>query len=739
MSSPTIIEFEVSDKLKHYGVTRFGREGTTLLLMHKDKSIIFSIQKEGFLQTIREFEKASKDKIERQPQQAIIFQLSSDKYYQKVLGSDYVNHHEIVEEQNNQDTNSSTTTETDKAEAIEDEHTKRICSVSDAMRRHSGRITVIGMIVSVSELYQLVTKAVWKCHFCGEITEKKIKKITEPPIKPKKCFNCDSLGDFEELHQYINATALQLQDDVSQTGLDTLQVIVFDNDTEEIHVGENVKVIGKIEKLQDRTSRKYHSILLAESIEYEHRTKLILTHHDIQAIKRFAGKLPIYSKDCRIAYLINHKHRLVKMFAPNVIGHEDKKLALLLSLIGAPESNGVRGRIHELLIGPPGLAKTKLARELIQAKRNSRYVSAKNTTAKSLTGMVLKEDESYILNLGPVPLAKNAVCVINEFDKMYPEEQDNLLDVMEEGEFTVNKFAKLRTIKSPTTLIATANPKNNKWKDPDSISLDEIPFEAIILSRFDIVLIFRDTTEEQANREFAYKKTEYDERHILHNYNFLEKYIEYAKTINPLITEEANSILNEYWVRLKRREEFASTIRTLESLHRLSKAFARLYLCNRVGMKIAYETIDFMNKMLREFKISIYQINDPRSIAYDETIKLVQQQKAPIDLVEAIRMVCQKNNQVKHYIGTVFKQNRNKKLKVLCNKIIENESIRRTQLNPTVVQWIMDENTSNNESNSSRDLSDPSDQHFRDLQLQNNGNSSNDEEANANFYNNQYQ
>jgi replicative DNA helicase Mcm len=674
--------------------------------------------------------------MDRQTQQAIIFQLSSYKYYQKVLEYDYVNH-KVVEEQPNDKDNITSTTENDKAEAIEDEPTRRICSVSGAMRRHSGQITVVGMIVSLSELYQLVTKAVWKCDFCSKQIEKKIKKITEPPTKPKKCPNCDSMGDFEEFHEYINATTLHIQDDVPQTGLDSLQVVVFDNDTEEIHVGENVKIIGKIEKVQDRRSRKYHSVLLAESIQYEHRRKLILMHNDIEGIKRFAGKLPLHFKDSRMAYLINHKHRLVKMFAPNVIGHEDKKLALLLSLIGAPETNGIRGRIHELLIGPPGLAKTKLGRELIRARRNSRYVSAKNTTGKSLTGMVLKEEDSYVLNLGPVPLAKNAVCVINEFDKMFPEEQDNLLDVMEEGEFTVNKFAKLRTIRSPTTILATANPKNNKWKDSSSISLDEIPFEAIILSRFDIVLIFRDTIEEQANREFAYKKTAYDERHICHNYNFLEKYIEYARTINPLITEEARSILNEYWVRLKRREEFSSTIRTLESIHRISKAFARLHLCNRIDTKIAYETIDFMNNMLKEFEISIYQINDPRSIAYDETIKLIQQQKAPIDLIEAIRMVCQKNDQVKHYIGDIFKQSRNKKLKVLCNKIIENKkSIIRIQLNPTVVKWIMDENTSNNENNHSRDLRDLSDPHFRDLQLQNNGNSSNDNEDNTNFDNN---
>jgi hypothetical protein len=73
-----------------------------------------------------------------------------------------------------------------------------------------------------------------------------------------------------------------------------------------------------------------------------------------------------------------------------------------------------------------------------------------------------------------------------------------------------------------------------------------------------------------------------------------------------------------------------------------------------------------------------------------------------------------------------IQQNRNKKLKVLCNKVIENKkSIRRIQLNPTVVQWV-DETTTNNENNSSRDPSDLSDHHFRDLQLQNNGNRNND-------------
>jgi replicative DNA helicase Mcm len=270
---------------------------------------------------------------------------------------------------------------------------------------------------------------------------------------------------------------------------------------------------------------------------------------------------------------------------------------------------------------------------------------------------------------------------------MYSEEQDNLLDVMEEGEITVNKFAKLHTIKSPTTIIATANPRNNRWKDYNKIGLDEIPIESVILSRFDMVLVFRDITDEHASREFAYSKTGYDEKHIQHNYNFLEKFIEYARTIEPNITEEAKSMLNEYWIGLKKKQPLIITNRALESIHRIAKAFARLYLCN-VDTKIAYQTIKFMDKMFSEFYGCIYYVPEPRSLAYDETIKVIQQQKAPIDLIEAVKIVCQRNDQIKYYLGGIFKQNKNKKLRELCNNILENTSIQKIQSNPIVVTFV---------------------------------------------------
>jgi DNA replicative helicase MCM subunit Mcm2 (Cdc46/Mcm family) len=215
------------------------------------------------------------------------------------------------------------------------------------------------------------------------------------------------------------------------------------------------------------------------------------------------------------------------MFAPNVVGHYDDKLTLLLAAVGAPEyydkqtkQQLVRCRINTLLIGPPGEAKTVLGKEALKLRINSKYVSGKNTTGGSLTAMILSDDNQLTLHLGAAPLAKNAFLFVNEFDKLPDENKDNLLEVMEEGEIIVNKFAQLREISSPTTIIASANP-SEIWMYPNftSVQGEEIPFSRRILSRFDAICVFRDANTEEADIEYAYTKSSNIEKHINFNNN----------------------------------------------------------------------------------------------------------------------------------------------------------------------------------------------------------------------------
>jgi DNA replicative helicase MCM subunit Mcm2 (Cdc46/Mcm family) len=286
----------------------------------------------------------------------------------------------------------------------------------------------------------------------------------------------------------------------------------------------------------------------------------------------------------------------------------------LLAVIGAPEYYDKqtkhqlhRGRINALLIGPPGEAKTVLGKEALKLRMNSRYVSGKNTTGGSLTAMILSDENQLTLHLGAAPLAKNAFLFVNEFDKLQDESKDNLLEVMEEGEVIVNKFAQLREISSPTSIIASANPRNEIWMYQDEIELEEIPFSRRILSRFDAVCVFRDVNTEELDIEYAYTKSSNIEKHINFNNNFLQKIVEYARTIEPRLTPQAEGILNQYWIELRKNGNatYDTTKRTLEVIHRFTKAFARMNLSEIVDAEIAYRTTDFMNMMFRNFNLNI--------------------------------------------------------------------------------------------------------------------------------------
>ena len=66
------------------------------------------------------------------------------------------------------------------------------------------------------------------------------------------------------------------------------------------------------------------------------------------------------------------------------------------------------------------------------------------------------------------------------------------------------------------------------------------------LNRFDIILVFRDIKGEEADRAFADTKTEYDESHGEEepDYSLICKLFEYARSINPKLTQSARAHLS---------------------------------------------------------------------------------------------------------------------------------------------------------------------------------------------------
>jgi replicative DNA helicase Mcm len=373
-------------------------------------------------------------------------------------------------------------------------------SITTCLRLNEGNVTVHGTIASYSRVYKMIKSVSSECENCSFIQKKEYKiPILDYPnnIFNKKCIQC------EENHQkiaeeYINAVKIEIQDSDTFSEIEKLSCILFDEGTTDIQIGSKVIVAGSIQIIKQK-NKKSIPFVYASSIHYENKENLELSDRDIDALYRF--------KELKKDSLIE---ALTKMFAPSIIGLGIVKKGILLSAVSSSEGPNLdenRDRMHILLVGNPGTGKSKLTKECVKLVPNSRFESSQHASGKSLTAIVTKEDEDFCLRIGPVPLARDAICVLNEIGRTTPEDQGFLLDVMEEGEFTINKYGINAKIKSPTVIIASANPFNPANGLDDKINIYQIPIIKPVIDRFDLMFVLKDSTDEGEVRAYADKKT----------------------------------------------------------------------------------------------------------------------------------------------------------------------------------------------------------------------------------------
>jgi hypothetical protein len=278
-------------------------------------------------------------------------------------------------------------------------------------------------------------------------------------------------------------------------------------------------------------------------------------------------------------------------------------------------------------------------------------------------------------------------------------EHHHFLDTMEEGEFTINKYGKHYKIPANTSVVASANPINQKWKDTEKIDLNEIPTIEQNIQRFDIISVFRAPTSKAGMIKYLRQKREvkrkYDAGEFDDYIRFLRNYFKYVR--GPLfstitIKKEAEDMLDTYVYEMPDRG-ITALKRRRESLRRLVTARARLKLKNIADEEDAEEVMKFYNVMLMHEQKTIAVSKRPEIETRDVCIEILKKNKSfpysYIELMEIARKNANISEQVKQYIGPGdlnIEHNRN--VRNVVELLQQHSNIRQTRNRPITLQWV---------------------------------------------------
>ena len=584
------------------------------------------------------------------------------------MWSDAVTH--VTEQEMEEDTKNSMGTVTE------------LISVAEAIRRSSGKVAINGLIVGMSSVTQAIKETEFECSSCGQSDT----EVYNPPLfsqprsfssnNKRKCVFCNLIGYGPKRNTEVSAMIIQLQDEEKQNELENLNVVLYDTNTLNVRNGEKVMVAGELHVVQQSSGRSTRRItyLFANLIEYEtsQNDSTVLTEQDILEVEEFAKQPDMISK-------------LVDMFAPTVIGHEDKKLGTILMYVGAPETQDFRGRIHGLFIGPPGTAKSKLARAAYRlGQPYSRYSSAQGASGKGLTAIIDKDNDSYVLRNGVLPQAKNSLCVLNEIASLSMEDQRHLFDVMEEGKLTLDKYGFHKEIDSPTTVLATTNPEHGEWY-MDTVDKGQIPLRKELVDRYDLPFVFEPLRERKDKLSYAKQKLAILKDDIKEDHALLRNVIEHAKTFRPILSEEAEAMITDFWSSLNIL--VFPTNRVLDTIIRISFAFARLHFSNIVTAEIAKEAIQFLTNIYNAFDRNVAIVQDPREATCHEIAKFLQEiPNMPFEFQACINHAARKNSLVETYLGESPIDNNSSKYRDIADRfkqgLVGNGLISIVNMNP---------------------------------------------------------
>jgi replicative DNA helicase Mcm len=523
-------------------------------------------------------------------------------------------------------------------------------AVRSLRAEHLGRLIAIkGMVKRITEVRPQLASAAFKCRRCGAIiTEEQDEHLTLR--EPVECYEdqsgCGATGSFRLMLDPFEAKGATFEDtqkievEEAPEGLrggeqpQRLSAWVDEDLCNKVAPGDRVVLTGvlraNVKKQGGVKSSRLDLYFQAVGITTERKD-----YDDIQISPDEQAEIIRLSRDPDLY------HKLRDSLAPDIYGLEIEKEALLLQLFGGlpkrlQDGGRLRGDLHVLFVGDPGVAKSQLIRTSARLAPRGIYTSGQSTSAAGLTAAAVQDDSfgegRWTLEAGAMVLADKGLCAIDEIDKMRKEDRSAMHESLEQQTVSIAKAGLTATLQSRCAVVAAANPKTGRF-DPNVAFGDQIDLPPPLLSRFDLIFVLTDRPDasrdtalasaildvhrgnamlelldakpeaivDQADLQQALRRsTPPVERELF------RKYVAFAKReVFPVISKEAAAFIRDYYVRLRRGSggedagHVPLTARQLEAIVRLAEASARARLSDVAAIEDAERAQRLVETYLR--------------------------------------------------------------------------------------------------------------------------------------------
>lgn len=514
---------------------------------------------------------------------------------------------------------------------------------------HLGKLVAVkGLVKKVTEVRPKLQDAIFLCSRCGNA----IRMPQDEHLvlqEPQECYEdqggCGREAKFKlvigqhrgQKSHFVDTQKMEIQEAPEQMrgGEQPQRLNLFAEDDlcGMVRPGERITMNGvlrsSVRKDHGVKSTIFDIFLETNSVEkHEQEFEEIQTSDEEEEyIRRFARDPELYMK-------------MRDSIAPSLYGMQFEKMTLLLQLFGGvekrlPDKTRLRGDLHILLVGDPGVAKSQLIRYMAGLAPRGIYTSGKSSSGAGLTAAAVKDEFGegrWTLEAGAMVLADRGLLCVDEIDKMDKNDQSSMHEGMEQQSISVAKAGITATLQSRCSVLGAANPKSGRFDEFTPIG-EQINFPPALLSRFDVIFVLQDKPKVEFDAKLAthilnvhrggamLMQLEHDDSPYTQDQaeallqkvepalardlantslfkdtkEFLRKYVAYAKrTCHPVLSEAARDKLAAYYVDLRRQAQndenkaIPLTARQLEALVRISEASARV----RLGHEVTTEDTD---------------------------------------------------------------------------------------------------------------------------------------------------